>query len=56
LRRRARLNKSSRDESVFLSPLEETLASGLTPAERLLQRFHGPWDGDIHRLFMEDAY
>ena len=54
--RRARLNSSGSDESIFLAPLEETVASGLTPAERLLAKYEGPWMGDIRRLFDEYAY
>lgn len=53
---RQNLNSSGNDERVFLAPLEETVASGLTPAERLLNKFHGPWNGDITRLFDEYAY
>ena len=30
--------------------------SGVTPAERLLEKFHGPWAGDINRVFEECAY
>jgi glutamate--cysteine ligase len=56
LQRRRRLNTAGRDESVFLAPLEETLASGVTPAERLLQRYRDSWKGDVRRLFAEDAY
>ncbi len=56
LQRRGNLNSAGRDESVFLSPLEETAASGVTPAERLLGRYHGPWAGDVARLFAEDAF
>lgn len=56
MRARGNLNREGFDESLFLAPLEETVACGLTPAERLLQRFHGPWERDITRLFDENAY
>jgi glutamate--cysteine ligase len=49
-------NSSGQDERVFLAPLMETVASGLTPAERLLNKYHGAWEGDINRLFDEYAY
>ena len=49
-------NASGQDERVFLAPLQETVASGLTPAERLLNKYHGAWQGDIKRLFDEYAY
>jgi glutamate--cysteine ligase len=49
-------NSAGQDERVFLAPLMETVASGLTPAERLLNKFNGAWEGDIRRLFDEYAY
>jgi glutamate--cysteine ligase len=33
-------------EEIYLSPLHEILASGMTQADRILQMFHGPWRGD----------
>ena len=56
LARRARLNGAGVDETVFLDPVLETLAAEATPAERLLARYHGAWDGDIDRIFTELAY
>jgi glutamate--cysteine ligase len=54
LRRRARLNRDGNDETIYLAPLEETLALGRTPAELLLAAFEGPFGHDIDRVF--DAY
>jgi glutamate--cysteine ligase len=51
LKRRARLNGGMLDETVFLSELEEIAESGVTAAERLLDLFHGPWQGDARRVF-----
>ena len=56
LNRRARLNASGDNESGFLDPLRETIASGKTPAERLLDRFHGEWGGDISRIYGEESF
>jgi glutamate--cysteine ligase len=53
---RAIRNSSGQDERVFLAPLDETVASGLTPAERLLNKYHGAWQGDLRRLFDEYQY
>ena len=53
---RAMLNSEGNSEALFLSPLNETVALGQTPAERLLSRYEGPWQGDIRRLFDEYAY
>jgi glutamate--cysteine ligase len=55
LSRRERLNGGMLDETVFLKPLEEIADSGLTPADRLLELYHGPWAGDASRVF-ELAY
>ena len=55
LRRRARFNGGMLDETVFLNPLAEVAESGVTPAERLLELYHGPWAGDVNRVF-ELAY
>jgi glutamate--cysteine ligase len=56
LNRRAYLNSSGDNESGFLDPLREVLATGKTPAERLLERYHGEWGGDIVRIYAEESY
>ena len=56
LRERARLNSDGFDETLFLIPLEETLAIGKTPAERMLDKYRGPWAGDVNRIFLEYAF
>jgi glutamate--cysteine ligase len=56
LRDRGRISAAGDDESGFLSSLDEIAASGLTPAERLLQRYHGPWNRDLTKVFAEEAY
>jgi len=50
---RARLNSSGDSEAGFLEPLEEIVASGKAPAQRLLDKFHGEWGGDISRVYEE---
>ena len=50
---RARLNKAGDSEAGFLEPLEEIVASGKVPAQRLLDKFHGEWAGDITRIYEE---
>ena len=55
LKRRARLNGGMLDETVFLNPVAEVAESGVTPAERLLELYNGPWAGDASRVF-ELAY
>ena len=56
LRRRAKLNASLVDETGYLSELEDIADSGVTPAERLLELYHGPWQGDASRAFDDLAY
>jgi glutamate--cysteine ligase len=56
LHARGHQNQEGFDDSVFLAPLNETVAIGQTPAEGLLQRYYGPWLGDVRRLFDEYAY
>lgn len=56
LKARGALNDMGVDETTFLVPLEETIAIGRTPAERMLRRFHGRWNGDVHNAFLDYAY
>ncbi len=44
------------DETVFIETVEETVRRGRTPAEDLLERFHGVWRGDIDQVFIDNAY
>jgi glutamate--cysteine ligase len=53
---RARLNGSGDNESGFLDPLREIVASGKTPAEKLLERYHGAWGGDVSRIYEEESF
>jgi glutamate--cysteine ligase len=56
LARRKRLNNSGRDETAFLAPLQEIAASGITPAERMLALYRGPWGGDVTKAYGEFSY
>ena len=53
LRARARLNAVGDDETGYLAPLDEIVASGIVPAQRLLDLYHGEWGGDLGRLYEE---
>ena len=48
---RARLNTSGDNETGFLDTLDEIVASGKVPAQRLLDSYHGEWGGDISRVY-----
>ena len=50
---RACLNGSGDNETGFLEPLHEIVASGRTHAERLLELYHGEWQGDVTRVYEE---
>ncbi|HEX8535680.1 MAG TPA: glutamate--cysteine ligase, partial [Allosphingosinicella sp.] len=56
LNARARLNAAGDNETGFLDPLREIVASGVTPAERLLERFRGEWQGDVGRIYQEESF
>jgi len=56
LQRRAKPNGALKDEARFLTELQEIAETGVTPAERLLELYHGPWGGDVRRAFDELAY
>ncbi len=53
---RNRLNSSGDNETGFLDPLREILASGKSPAEQLLDRYHNEWRGDITRVYDEKSF
>jgi glutamate--cysteine ligase len=56
LNARGALNSSGDNESGFLDPLREVLASERTPAERLLDLYRGAWGGDIGRIYEEESF
>jgi glutamate--cysteine ligase len=54
--RRKRLDHNGRDETRYLRPLQEIAARGATPAEELLEKYRGAWNGSVEPIFTEDAY
>ena len=56
LRRRGRAREGLADESSYLAPLDEIAASGVTPAEHLLELYHGAWRGDVRNVFEAVAF
>ena len=56
LKARDNLNGGMIDETTFLTGLEEIADSGMTPADRLLELYHGPWGGDVRPVFDHLAY
>ena len=56
LKNRAKFSGGMVDERGYLAELEDIADSGITPAERLLDLYHGPWQGDVKRLYADFAY
>ena len=56
LKARAVRNGAGEDERIYLAELEEIAESGITPAERLLELYHGEWQGDAGRAYEHCAY
>jgi len=56
LKRRARLDRHGRDETIFLATLDAIARSGQTPAEGLLADFEGRLKGDIDEIFRQYCY
>jgi glutamate--cysteine ligase len=56
LQRRAHHDAQGNDETRYLRPLQDFVARGITPAEELLEKFHGPWRGSVEPVFAEYAY
>ena len=56
LKNRACFSGGMVDERGYLSELEDIADSGITPAERLLELYHGDWQGDVERIYRDFAY
>lgn len=44
------------DETHFLSALKDSIETGQAPADELIARFEGDWNGDVTRVFGEYSY
>lgn len=56
LANRQRLDKCGRDERRHIERLWETVESGVTPAEELLDVYHNRWRGRVEPVYSEFAY
>ncbi len=56
LERRAHRDPGGQDETRYLQPLEDLVSRGTTPAEELLQKYSGEWNGSVEPIFSEYAY
>ncbi len=48
---RGRLNGAGDNESIYLAPLQDIARTGVVPAQRLLDLYHGEWAGDLSRVY-----
>jgi glutamate--cysteine ligase len=56
LTRRAKLNSAGDNEGGFLDPLRDVVATGMTPADRLLQKYEQEWDCDVSKIYEEYSF
>jgi glutamate--cysteine ligase len=56
LTRRNRLNSAGDNEGGFLDPLRDVVATGMTPADRLLHKFEHEWGGDVSHIYEEFSF
>ncbi|HET7022514.1 MAG TPA: glutamate--cysteine ligase [Xanthobacteraceae bacterium] len=56
LARRRQLDARGQDERRYLRPIEDYVSRGITPADELLAKFHGSWEGSVEPVFKEYAY
>ena len=50
------LNGAGDNEGGFLDPLRDVVATGMTPADRLLDKFNNEWNGDVRRIYQEFSF
>ena len=53
---RGKLNAGGDNETGYLEPLAEIVSSGKVPAQRLLERFHGEWGGDLCEVYKQKSF
>ena len=58
LKARARpgLGGMVQDERHFLHALEDSVENGKVPADELLDRYNGDWNGDLGQIYEDYAY
>ncbi|GGC11093.1 glutamate--cysteine ligase [Novosphingobium endophyticum] len=53
---RGRLNAGGDNETGYLEPLHEIVTTGRVPAQRLLDRYHGEWEGDLRQVYRQKSF
>ncbi len=49
-------SRKGKPEAAFLDVLDESVTTGKTAADQLLELYNGAWNGDISRVFRDFAY
>ena len=44
------------DETHFLNALKESIQTGKTPADELIDCYNGEWQGDLSQIYSEFSY
>lgn len=53
---RGQLNASGDNETGYLEPLHEIVATGRVPAQRLLDLYYGEWEGDLGQVYKQKSF
>ena len=53
---RGEVNSMGETEAGFLRPLFDIVDSGKVPAQRLLDAYHGEWEGDLSRVYSDYSF
>ena len=56
LSRRGFLNSAGDNEGGFLDPLRDVVATGMTPADRLLAKYRNEWDAQVSHIYEEYSF
>lgn len=56
LKARGQTNFEGFDESVFLNLIKTTIETEKTPAQHMLDAYHGPWGEDITKIYTERLF
>ena len=56
LKNRARFDATGTSEQSYLNELHQIVERGQTPADRLLEAYHGRWGGDVMKIYAEESF
>ena len=50
------INEQGLDESIYLKNIEEDVKNGLSPADKIIEKWETEWSRDIHQLINHCSY